>query len=262
VALPTFLVPSASLHEPFATISGEEAKHLRVRRVRVGELVRLIDGTGGVRYGAVERILPRSVVVRCLDTPPESSESPLETYLAIPLIRAERLERALEKATELGVHHLLVFSSARSRPYDARARLNRWQRILLEATKQCQRLRVPTLSLFHSFEELISRVRASLGLFFDFGPEARALSAISVDSPPKSVLLTVGPEGGLTAEESALLHERGFHAVTLGPRILRAETAALAALTLVQFRWGDLGVSASTALPSLRGDRNTRTFEA
>lgn len=248
MTLATIFIPQR-LPSPGSTITVDNKKelhHLHVRRVKIGERVRLIDGSGHACLAEVEHTTSRNAIVRVLSVLPHSCESPLATTLVLALVRIERLEYALEKATELGVHQVVLFPAKYSRKYRAEARLPRWRRIVQEASKQCQRSQVPSLTLLPSLDSLT--IEGGSGLRFVCDPTPTAAPAhwrSFASSQPASVTIVIGPEAGLSPEELAFLHTKGFAPVSLGPRILRTETAVTVALSLVQFLWGDLNPAAA-----------------
>ncbi|GIW45503.1 MAG: ribosomal RNA small subunit methyltransferase E [Candidatus Binatia bacterium] len=246
MTLATIFVPNLpSSSGAQLTVEGPELHHLHVRRVKVGERIRLIDGSGGAWFGEVERISARRASVRVLGALPHCAESPLDTTLVLAVVRAERLEYALEKATELGAHQIVLFRAKYSRNYDAEARLPRWQRVVQESSKQCQRARVPALTLLPSLESLVLADEPGLRLVCDIAKEPdRATWPMPPSPRPRAATIVVGPEGGLAEEELTFLAAKGFAPVSLGPRILRTETAVTVALTLAQFLWGDLSPAA------------------
>ncbi len=255
MSLPTFLArPPTGQIGAKVFVDAEEYHHLRVRRLREGDRVRIIDGKGRAYLGTVERLGKERAEVRIVDACKDGGESPLETTLALPFVREERVAYALEKATELGVTRIVVFRSQRGRPYDPAARLRRWQRIVTEAAKQCQRSFVPTLTCLPSIEPLVAVDPTTLALLL----HPHEPTAGEQKSPPWSkhpwcrVTVVVGPEGGFTDEEIAVLEAAGFLRLNLGPRILRTETAVVVALTLLQFLWGDLQPARARSTVQLR----------
>ncbi len=248
MSLPTFFAPSATLRSGASiVIDGEEYHHLRVRRLRVGDNVRVIDGKGTELLGVLQRVGPREAEIRIVQALSGQSESPLDITLAVAPVREERMTYALEKATELGASRIVVFGSKRGRAYDQQRRLERWKRIVLEATKQCQRSRVPTLVSVPSVEALLPLERPPLGLVLHPSatmPDGEKDLPWSVPKPA-GVTVVIGPEGGFAPDELRVLETGGFLPVRLGPRVLRTETAVVAALTLVQFLWGDLRQTAT-----------------
>lgn len=241
MSIPQFIVGPESLVGNRATLTGPELHHLRVRRLRVGSDVILCDGCGQQRYGTVLQIDRRQAVIGLTSTQPSVQESPLHLLLAQALLKSDKLDVVVEKATELGVSGLIFFSCARSLGRVAAGREARWERVARSATKQCQRSSVPTIIGPISFDELLSQYTATLRLlFWEGGPVDGLLAAQRAHPQTDSVLAVVGPEGGFSAAEAQRATAAGFRSVGLAHRILRAETAALVAVTLCQFLWGDL----------------------
>jgi 16S rRNA (uracil1498-N3)-methyltransferase len=152
----------------------------------------------------------------------------------------------IQKATELGVKTIIPFSSSYSVPQldekKIMKRTERWEKIALSATKQCGRTHVPDISLLSEYRKLVHEASPQT-LKLIFGEKEKHQSLYQIHhkyGDVKAVLIVVGPEGGFTLEEAQLAQRHGFEPVEMGRRILRADTAALAAITLVQFLWGDL----------------------
>jgi len=221
-------------------LSAEEAHHIRrVLRLGVGDPVRVFDGAGAEWTGVIERASPAEVVLRLV----EPLGQPVDPALPIELFqgwcRPERTDWIVQKATEIGVASIRLFRAERSdaaRP--SATRLERWQRIAVEACKQSGRRRVPAVEVI---DELPAAGSDVLGLLPDPEPGRPALAELLAAGRPGPVALAIGPEGGFSAAELALAVERGWRAVSLGPRTLRAETAALVAAAIVLHQWCDLG---------------------
>jgi 16S rRNA (uracil1498-N3)-methyltransferase len=173
-------------------------------------------------------------------------ESPLRITLAVGLTKGDKLDFVVEKATELGVHAIIPFASSHTVPkLDERkiaARRSRWEKIALSAAKQCGRTAVPEVLPLWTFAELIARPwpEAAKLLFWEKEADQSLRRVREKHGDLGAILVVTGPEGGFSAEEAELARGHGFELVRLGGRILRAETAALTALSLVQFLWGDL----------------------
>jgi len=242
-----FFLPRERIRDHRGVISGPELVHLKkALRLQPGDPVTVFDGSG-LEYAAVIRSLSsEQAEIEMLHCYQANRESPLETILAVGLTKGEKLDWVIEKATELGVLAIVPFVSVHAVPrWDeakAKKRSERWAKIALSAAKQCGRTRVPQIEPPCAFEGLARRSWPhTLKLFFWEKEQDRSLQdAYKKRSDARSVLLVVGPEGGFSAEEASLAREQGFELVTLGRRILRAETAALSALTLAQYLWGDL----------------------
>ena len=247
-----FYAPPGSFKgEGVVVLSAEESRHLRdVLRLRAGEEAFVFDGEGrefacvvteeGGRKGLA------SLEVRGLAEPP-SAESPLELTLAVALLKGEKFDLVVQKATELGVARVEPVLTARSdvRPRDARdteRRVERWRRLALEASKQSGRARVPAIQDLQTFEQLVARepVEDVPRLLFSERGGVELNSVVREAARPASLLALVGPEGGWDDEELSQARAHGWSLVTLGGRTLRAETAAITVCALLQHAFGDL----------------------
>jgi 16S rRNA (uracil1498-N3)-methyltransferase len=222
-------------------LDGTELHHLRVRRLRVGDAVILMDGCGRERPGTVTEIADRrAVIVLSVDNMGGSNESSLTLKLAVALIKPDKLDLVVEKATELGVSEVIPYSSERCIANTRRERVSRWRRIAQSAAKQSQRAYVPTVRDPIAFEQLLLINTDHTRLLFWERASTGSSWPANGQSSPTRIVAAVGPEGGLTGDEAEAARSAGFHILGLGPRILRAETAAIAAIVLCQNRWGDL----------------------
>lgn len=250
--MPQFIVAHADLDLPQrrAVLRGTEAKHCAaVLRLRPGNALLLTDGAGRRWQGVCAAVQVACVEVEQLE-PLDANEPNLHLELLQGLPKGERWEDLLEKGTELGISAFRPLYTAHSVPHlrtaQVEKRLVRWRQKLQAAIKQCERSRVP---LLHAPEPL-ENVLQQLGPIGD--RELRlVLTERNVGMPwpgghsMERVRLAVGPEGGWAPSERTLLQTSGFCPISLGPRILRTDTAALAACALVMQRWGDL-VSGAT----------------
>jgi 16S rRNA (uracil1498-N3)-methyltransferase len=245
VTLPRFVVSREALNGRATVLTGTELHHMRVRRLHAGSALVLFDGAGHHRLGIITAIDRRQAAIRFVDEDLAPSESPLRLVLAQAELKANKLDLVIEKATELGASELIVFTSARSLQATTPARAARWQRIAASGAKQCQRSTVPGVRGPLPFEAVLREPAAGVRLLFWEEAGADRLHALARTRPAcDSVLAVVGPEGGFTADEAARAEAAGFAISGLGRRVLRAETAAIVALTLCGFLWGDLGGSA------------------
>lgn len=217
------------------------ARHLReALRLAVGDALVLFDGRGGEYDAVITRLSRHEVAARLGAHRAVDRESPLRLTLAQGISRGERMDYTLQKAAELGVGHVVPLNTARStvKLDDARAarRTAHWAGILRHACEQSGRTHVPLLSPPVRVDAYAGGETAALKLTLD--PTAdTALAALPAAT---SIALAIGPEGGFAAAERAILATAGFRAVRLGPRILRTETAALVALSILQAKFGDL----------------------
>lgn len=204
-------------------------------RARAGEEVELFDRAGNAARGAVETI-ERDRAVIAVREPLPSRESPLALHLAMAVIQLEKFELVLQKATELGVKTFipLVTERVELRPERYGNKMERWNKIVFEAVKQCGRAVIPKIEAPAAFSDLIAR--AGTKLLFDADAEPPTANR----QPPTDLTLLIGPEGGWSDDELRSAREREVWFERLGPRRLRAETAAIAAVSVIASRFGDL----------------------
>jgi 16S rRNA (uracil1498-N3)-methyltransferase len=232
-----------------ATLSADETRHLRdVLRLRVGDEAYVFDGEGREFRGSVSNTDRSSSVLRIIEeAQPLSPESPLNLTLAVALLKGEKFDVVVQKATELGASFVVPLITSRAdvrihNPEDAQKKQARWQRIALEATKQCGRAKLIRIEAPISFGEFVARAAGDNELCVMFSerdgtPLADAVASIQ---QPSSVKAIVGSEGGWTNEEIQQASTAQWKIVTLGGRTLRAETAAIVVAALLQCRFGDL----------------------
>jgi 16S rRNA (uracil1498-N3)-methyltransferase len=239
MSLAHFLVANAAADGESVVLEDAEAKHARVRRVRRGEQIVVLDGGGWSAVAVVDSIGDRAVTARIVRTLPlRHGESPLDLTLAVALLKSDRFDWIVEKATELGVTRIRPFTSQYSLAEPSAARRKRWQQIAVSAAKQCGRTVAPEVHAPVPFGTVVRDYDGAKYLFAEGGAEA----TLTANEKPGTVSVLVGPEGGFTTEEREQAKSFGCRLVTLGPRILRAETAAIAALTLCQHAFGDLAL--------------------
>jgi len=212
-------------------LEGDELRHARVVRVREGEEVEVFDGRGGAWMATVRDDLALELT-RPIDAP---RESPVALHLAMAIIQLEKFELVLQKATELGARSIipLVTDRCEVRPERYREKGERWQKIVFEAVKQSGRTLVPVVETPATFADLAQR--GATKILFDADAEETPLPARVEDA-----ILFIGPEGGWSDDELASAREHGFVFRRMGPRRLRAETAAIVATALMAARFGDL----------------------
>ena len=224
-------------------LSPEETQHqARVLRLGVGARVEVCDGRGRNWEAVVASLDAGGALLQAVRPLPAWGESPLRLILGIGLAKGDALEEVIRQAVELGVHQLLPFVSARSErltPERAARRLGRWQRLVRESLKSCQRSLLPEIASPRDFAAVL-KTRAEVRLIFWEEERAGGLQTLLQRPRPESACLLIGPEGGFAAGEVELARAAGFEVASLGPRRLKVATAALAALTLLQHAWGDL----------------------
>ena len=237
------------LHVPLPLVTGdhldlpEDAAHhwTRVLRARVGDTAVLFDGAGSEADAILDDISKRGARVRIGTVRQPATESPLHTHLGQVMSKGDRLDYALQKAVELGVSEITLLTSERCElrlrgEERADKKLAHWQRVLISACEQCGRNVVPALRGPMDIADWQRQVQAEqkwvLAPAVSGGPTREAVR-------PASVALLIGPEGGLSTTEIAAAEAAGFRPWQLGPRVLRTETAPVAALAVLQAHYGD-----------------------
>jgi len=236
-----FAPPSAfNFGKRTVTLASDEARHLReVLRLKPGDEVQVFDGEGKEFRAAVSQARREFAELEIRDEiEAMRPESPLELTLAVALLKGEKFDLVVQKGTELGVNQFVPlitrYADIRLRDEaDGAKRVARWQRIALEAAKQSGRAVVPQVTMPVPFESVI---RDNSCLLFS----ERDGQSLDTDSKLQSVTAIIGSEGGWSDEELDQARTSGVPIVTLGGRILRAETAAIATAALLQHRYGDL----------------------
>jgi len=211
----------------------------RVLRYGPGDEVQLFNGTGQEFCGKIMEVSKKSLRLSLTTSFSGLSESPLRIHLGQVLSKGERMDYAVQKATELGVAEITPLFSQRCevRLNDDRIlrRLDHWRSVVTSACEQCGRSVIPTIH--PPVEHWVSRVSSDLKLVLHPHPEVAPLQSYPV---PQTLSLLVGPEGGLTVDEITASIGFGFEPTRLGPRVLRTETAPVVALSVAQYLWGDL----------------------
>jgi len=237
-----FAPPSAfNFSKRVVTLTADEARHLReVLRLKAGDEVQVFDGGGREFRAVVLQARRESAELEIRDEiEPPKPESPLRLTLAVALLKGEKFDLVIQKGTELGVNRFIPlvtrYADIRLRDEtDAAKRVARWQRIALEAAKQCGRSVVPEVEIPVSFEALIREENQYL-MFSE-----REGQALNTDLKTDNLIAIVGSEGGWSDEELAQARTANVEIVTLGGRVLRAETAAITVAVLLQHLFGDL----------------------
>ena len=226
-----------------AELDANAAQHIaKVLRMKKGFKLKLFNGDGYYYDAEISLVDRRAVHVNIAERIACESESNLDTHLAIVMSRGDRMDYAVQKATELGINQITPLTSERCEVKldDGREdkRIKRWQQVAISACEQSGRARIPTVNPVLTVDQFLERPQA---------PEVLSLvlhhrdtqDLANIQPKPSKVTLLIGPEGGLTAEEIDYAKQQGFQACTLGPRVFRTETAPTAALAVLQWLWGD-----------------------
>lgn len=220
-----------------------KAHHIaHVLRLAEGDAVVVFDGRGGAWDGQIAAIARGEVEVQLRAARAESCESPLPVTLAQAVSSGERMDYTIQKAVELGVHAIQPLMAERCvvrlSGERAQKRVAHWQAVVVSACEQCGRNTVPEVRPLLGLREWLAGLAAEAGLRLLLAPQA-VLRPRELGRSASGVTLLAGPEGGFSESESADALRAGFLALRLGPRVLRTETAAVAALAVLQAQWGD-----------------------
>lgn len=237
------------LYCPEVTASGteitlaEKTSHYvgNVLRMSKGQALRLFNGSGGYFDAVIVEQTKKKVTVSIGQHHDTETESPLPVHLGIALSKGDKMDWIVQKATELGVTSITPLRSQRSDvkiPKERQLkRIEHWQQVAISACEQCERNRIPTIHDISNLDEWTQEQTASLKLVLHHRADE-----IGTQNIPESVALLIGPEGGLTAEEIKTAEDSGFKSLCLGQRVMRTETAPVAALSVLQLLWGDFNL--------------------
>jgi 16S rRNA (uracil1498-N3)-methyltransferase len=246
-----FFVEEVIKRDGYCIITGNEARHIsKVLRMEKGDNFILMD-SGGNRFEAViESSDCNDIVVKLKRPLPAPTASPVEIDLCQALLKSRSMEYIIEKTSELGVNSITPFSSERTViklvGKSVSVRLRRWNEIAKSATKQADRIKPAEIAPPVSLKDLMVKCEGidDLKIILWEKEESRDLKKLLKSSQPcRRLLGLVGPEGGFSQKEAAMAKEAGFIPVSLGRRILRAETAAITLVAIVQYEWGDLSLN-------------------
>ena len=239
-----FFVTAEELQQQAPVLTGENAQHAKVLRLKAGEQVLLCDGEGREALCTVSDFGKDFCSVEVLERRESAAEAAVRVsvYMAFP--KADKLEHVIQKATELGAYEIVTFPSARciSKPDEKslKKKLERWQKIAASAAEQSGRGLIPQVLTLPSYKAALERAaKADKALFFYENEQATTLKMALSEGNYETVSLMSGPEGGLEESEVAQAAAAGMQVCTLGKRILRCETAPLCALSAVMYDAGE-----------------------
>ncbi len=236
------------------SITGKEARHItNVLRMKKGEKLTLMNGKGHLFESTIETLHYKEVKVKINKSIPPLPPSPIEISLAQALTKAGPMNYLIQKITELGISSIHLFSSQRTiirlKPDHLENKMGHWMEIMKSASKQCGRAILPEVNPPLPFGELIKSVpdKKTLKLLLWENEDKTDLKKLLRSmSPLPRIFVIIGPEGGFTPNEINLAREAGFQTISLGKRILRAETAAMSLVSIIQYEWGDLNLTLPT----------------
>jgi len=246
-----FIVDKIIRAADFLSITGKEARHIiNVLRMKKGETLIIMDGKGQLFESTIEDLNCKEVKVKINKSISPLPSSPIEISLGQALIKAHPMDYLIQKVTELGINSIRPFYSERTviklKAGHLLNKMDRWMEIMKSACKQCGRVILPTLNPPVPFEEIIKNVldkKTLKILLWEDEDKTDLKKLLRSMSPLPRILAIVGPEGGFTPNEINLAREAGFHIISLGNRILRADTAAVSLISIIQYEWGDLNLS-------------------
>jgi len=239
-----FFVEHEQMQSNFIFLTGANAAHGKVLRLKTGEKVLVCDGEGNECLCTISDCAPEqiSLVVNSREVSVTEPSVKVSVYVAFP--KAEKLEHIIQKATELGAYEIVAFPSARcvSKPDEKSLgkKLDRWQKIAVSAAEQSGRGRIPKVLVLSSLQQVLERGKESdKAILFYENESATTLKMALERGRYNTVSLLTGPEGGLESREVEMARMAGFDICTLGKRILRCETAPLCALSAVMYDCGE-----------------------
>lgn len=245
--MPRFFIETINPESTSVVITGRDAEHIKVLRMRPGETLTLCDGKGTELHCVLTQSDGKTAYAEVTEVCPSVSESTVPVHIYAGLAKGDRVDYVVQKCTELGAHDITFFHSERcivrlDPKKGADTKLTRLQRIAEEAAKQSGRGIVPKVRYLDSYDAMLETAgQAALKLFlYETGERGSMRSVIQQAQPIESAAIVTGPEGGFTPEEAQQARKKGFSVCTMGPRILRCETAPLIPLAAVLYETGNL----------------------
>ena len=249
-------LPTEKLASEQITITGDEARYLSlVLRMKPGEQIIIFDGTGYRYICSVVYCHKKEVVIEKIKKEPYSAESPVSITLAQGIPKGDKMDFIVQKSTEMGVKKIIPLITERSQVKHT-FRSERWRKIALSASQQSGREKIPDIEEPIGFKDffnppipLLSKGdeggfldKNHCGIIFSEEQKEQNLKKIlNSFKDTKNIILLIGPEGGFSDTETKMANEKGFMTASLGPRILRTETAALSAISIIQYELGNMG---------------------
>ena len=240
-----FIIPEISAVPSTANIMGQDAKHIsRVLRLKKGNEIEITNGAGKDFTAILTSVTPEDIELNIIDGFDSLTESPIDITLCSGMLKDKKMDLVIKHVTQLGIQKWIPFFCERSIPTpDAKRiekRKKRWETIAKESLKQCRRSSLPYISQPLTFEKMLSQ-SFSYDLKIAFWEKAtHKINRLKKSPSNKKIFILIGPEGGFSTNEIKSAEGKGFSPYSLGPRILRAETASISACTLVQHILGDI----------------------
>lgn len=239
-----FFVTPDELKPDAISLTGENASHAKVLRLKAGEMVLVCDGQGMECLCEVSGQNGNDFMLKVMEFRQSESEAKVKASIYMALPKADKLEHVIQKATELGAGEIVTFPTARcvSRPDDKslKKKLERWQKIAASASEQSGRGRIPDVIVLNSYAEALKRAaQADIAIVFYENEHATTLRQALSEGKYNTISLLSGPEGGFEESEIEQARSEGLRVCTLGRRILRCETAPLCGLSAVMYDSGE-----------------------
>ncbi len=247
--MPKFFVSKEDICNNAVTITGEDVSHIkRVLRLKCGDTLQVCDGMGTDYTVRIENFEKDCIIAGVISSGENNAEPPIDIILFQGIPKSDKMDFIIQKSVELGVRSIIPVSTDRTvvkiaNEKDARGKTGRWQKIALEASKQCNRGIIPHIGMPVSFEDALKQASKTAELcIIPYEKEKGGfLKPVIKDSKTKRIAVFVGPEGGFTENEVRRALDFNIRAVTLGPRILRTETAGIAVISILMYELGDVG---------------------
>lgn len=245
-----FFINRDTISQDQCIIEGDDVKHIyKVLRLQPGANININDGCGSEYLGEIIEINKKEVRVKLLEKVNINNESSIKVHLYQGMPKASKMDLIVQKCTELGVNSITPLITERVVVKGMEAsefkKVDRWSRIALEACKQSKRSIIPEINTPINFDELLEGIKSYDLIVVPYENKEnygiKYLSKKISNANIENVAIVIGPEGGFEEDEIKALEEKGAFIVTLGPRILRTETAGFVALSLIMYELGDLG---------------------
>ncbi len=242
-----FYLPKNQINARIPAITGPDARHItKVLRLGTDDEIRVFDGSGMEYEAKIVRYQGDNVFLEITNRFKCRKESDISITVAQALLKDKKMDGLIRQLTELGISRWIAFPAKRSVPTPSKKRMatrcSRWEKIAKEAVKQCERGKIPAIMTAENLDTVL-KIAENCDKRLIFYEKARC----NLSSPerradaPLTIMMIIGPEGGFEPDEIEHAEKKGFDAIGMGPRILRAETAAVSACTLVQYVFGDMG---------------------
>lgn len=240
---PRFFISPDQIVEREVILTGDDLRHiLIVLRMRPGDELMLLDGRGGEYRARIIKTGKAEIVTEIISETRKEIRPPYVT-LCLGILKADKMDWVMQKATELGVNAIVPLVTERTivKIKDQEGRLRRWQKIVREAAMQSNRLVIPIVGPIKKLSDLLAeteRCQKTVRLFPWEGASRHIKDLLVMNPDPQSIIAIIGPEGGFSEREAEVAEAHGFEIVSLGPNILRAETAGLAVLSMILYEFG------------------------